>query len=343
MNPCFFVIVLLHSSLATAVNFKQVFDWRHGLDYEWSSEESRIKALKDGSFKPGKIEPRYMAVYKTRIFLSLETSSNIPVSLVSLPTRSASSASPKLTPFPSWNIHGKGDCFKIEAAKGLQVDSVGRLWVLDEGSRNCSTKLWTIYLSTIHHTKLIHRFSFHFYANDLLLDETPNGTLAYISRRHQRHIVVFSLDSKETWILETPGIEVLSIALSPNNKEEPRQLYLSKWNSNELYSISVDALRKGTPTTNPKLIGKWTGTPCKMAMDNHGTIYASFWWKHYIRSWDTSQPFEEQRFYEEKSIFRDNNVRGNHARFTWSLRATDLSQPSIYEEIESDACEDKDF
>ncbi|XP_065336524.1 uncharacterized protein LOC135937305 [Cloeon dipterum] len=39
-----------------------------------------------------------------------------------------------------------------------------------------------------------------------------------------------------------------------------------------------------------------------MLMDNHGTMYATFWGKNYINSWNTSQPFEEQRFYEVTAL-----------------------------------------
>ncbi|CAB3377158.1 Hypothetical predicted protein [Cloeon dipterum] len=302
MNPFVIVIVLLHLSLATTVNFTQVFEWPDGMDYEWPSEESRTNALKDGTFKPEKIAPRFMAVYKTRIFLSLYKFSNIPVTLVSLPTSSASSASPKLTPFPSWNMHGERDCSKIQAARGLEVDSIGRLWVLDSGSENCNAKLWTIDLVNADHTKLIHRFSFRGWVNDLVLDQTPSsGTFAYISREDEQNIVVFSLEGNESRAVETLGVRAYSIALSP--KKEPRHLYLSNFESSELYSMSVAALRNGTRTANPKLIGNWTGNHSyRMLMDNQGTIYAALWWINYISSWNTFQQFEEQRFQEDGKL-----------------------------------------
>ncbi|XP_065336594.1 protein yellow-like [Cloeon dipterum] len=125
MVPSFCALFFLGlSSLATAVNFTQVFEWPDDWDYEWPSEG-------DGTFKPQNIQPIYMAVYETRIFLSLDRYyDGIPVTLVSLPTSSASSASPKLTLFPSWEMQEFGHCNKIEEAKGLEVDSIGRLWVV---------------------------------------------------------------------------------------------------------------------------------------------------------------------------------------------------------------------
>ncbi|CAB3377159.1 Hypothetical predicted protein [Cloeon dipterum] len=305
MNPCFFVIILLHLSSATAANFTQVFVWPDGMDYEWPSEESRTNALKDGTFKPEKISPIFLAVFGTRIFLSLEKYNDvIPVTLVSLPTSSASSAPPKLTPFPSWDMHARlgsiDNCENIEKARGLEVDSVGRLWVLDSGSENCNATLWIFDLSNNDQTKLTirYQFTFRYNVHDLVLEETPNGTLAYIAYWGEKNIVVFSLEGNESWIVETPGKRVYSIALSPRSKEEPRKLYLGEWDSDELYSISVTALRKGTQTAYPELIGRWSGKPYRMLMDNHGTMYAAFWGKNYISSWNTYQSFLEQRFHE---------------------------------------------
>ncbi|XP_065334613.1 protein yellow-like [Cloeon dipterum] len=299
MSPLLSAIFLLGlSSLVTAANFTQVFQWDE-LDFEWPSEASRTQALKTGGFTPENIYPHYIAVYGTRIFLSLNKYNiNIPATLVSLPTSSASSsAPPKFTPFPSWEMNEYNrNCNRIQEAKGLEVDSLGRLWVLDQGSNNCNAKLWTIDLSNGDDTKLIHQFLVQKRMYDLVLDETPSETLAFLSQWGEQRITVFSLERNESWIVHTPGIEFLSIALSP--KKEPRQLYLSKWNSEELYSISVAALRNGTRTANPKLIGKWNSRPYRMLMDTQGIMYAAFMGRTYTSSWNTSQPFQEQRFYE---------------------------------------------
>ncbi|XP_065336574.1 protein yellow-like [Cloeon dipterum] len=300
MDLFFIVVVLLRLSLATAVNFTQVFEWPDGMDYEWPSEASRTSALNNRTyFNPKLIQPIFMAVYETRIFLSLEKYNvGIPVTLVSLPTSSETSAPPELTPFPSWDMHNKdeyGDCNKIEEAAGLEVDAVGRLWVLDSGSENCNAKLWISDLFNNDKTKLIHRFSFGKYLADLVLDETPNGTFAYIARLYRNHIVVFSLERNQSWIVDTPGFMAYSIALSP--KEEPRQLYLSHSFTNEFFSISVAALRNGIQTANPKLIGKWTRTQkYRMLMDNHGTMYIASFDENFITSWNTYQSMQEQRF-----------------------------------------------
>ncbi|XP_065335184.1 protein yellow-like [Cloeon dipterum] len=300
MSPFSCTIILLGlSSLAAALNFTQVFEWPDELDYEWPSEASRKHARRNGTFIRENIYPRYMAVYGPRIFLSLNKDDGIPVTLVTLPTSSASSTPPKFTPFPSWDMHlnGKENCNKIHQAEGLQVDSVGRLWVLDQGNSvsNCSSKLWIFNLNN-NETELIHRFSIHDFMHDLVIDETQNGTFGYITLISEPHILVFSLERKESWTVDTQGMEVSSIALS--TKKEPGTLYLSKYDSNELFSISVAALRNGTRAANPEFIGNWTAKAYRMLMDNHGTKYAAFLWKNYLNAWNTSRPFQEQRVYD---------------------------------------------
>ncbi|XP_065335409.1 protein yellow-like [Cloeon dipterum] len=307
MTPFFVAIFLLGlSSLATAANFNKVFEWNE-LDFEWPSEAKRTQALRDGTYKPENFDPLHMAVYGSRIFFTISERDGISVTLVSVPKSSASSAPPKLTPFPSWDMHAKEDCNKIENARTLDVDSVGRLWVLDQSSRECKPKLWTIDLINNDQIKLTHQFSSRSIMHDLVLDETPDGTFAYISRGGifgEQYIVVFSLERNESWIVDTPGIDVYSIVLSPRKDQEQRQLYFGKSYSDELYSISAAALRNGTGTSNPKPVGIWTKpSSYRMLMDNHGTLYAAFEGRYYISSWNTSQPFEEQRFHEVAELY----------------------------------------
>ncbi|CAB3382149.1 Hypothetical predicted protein [Cloeon dipterum] len=301
MSPLFVTLFFLRlSPLATAADFTQVFEWDE-MDFEWPSVEKRAQALENGIYDPENILPLYMAAHGPRVFLSLEKYRKIPVTLVSLPTKSASSASPRLTPFPSWDMHEYTpweNCNKIEEAKGLEVDSVGRLWVLDEGSSNsnCHAKL-LIFDSYNHKTVLIHQFPFRYSLYDLVLDETVDRTFAYITRGTENHIVVFNLESNKSWMVYMPRIMVHSIALSPKD-HEPRKLYLSKYKSDELYSIPVAALHHGAGTTHPELIGFWNGIPKRLLIDHNGTMYAAFYWRNYISSWNTSQPFQEQLFHD---------------------------------------------
>ncbi|XP_065336071.1 protein yellow-like [Cloeon dipterum] len=296
MTPFFLAIFVLGlSSVAVTANFTRVFEWPAGLDYEWPSEAGRTQALEDGTFKPNTIQPLFMAVHGGRIFISLLKwiGTGVPVTLVTLPTTNTSSVPPKLTPYPSWDMHEEENCSKIQRAHGLEVDAVGRLWVLDSPSKKCPAKLWIFNLAddTLQDT---HEFTFKANLHDLVLDETPDGWFAYMTRTGAQHIVVFSLKTKETRLVETPALQWTSIAL----KKEPKQLYLSRNNLYDLYSVSVDALMRDQ-TANLEAIGNWNAFySYRMLIDSAGTLYSAFHDQKYISSYNTSRKFQEQRFHE---------------------------------------------
>ncbi|XP_065334711.1 protein yellow-like [Cloeon dipterum] len=291
MAPFLSIFLLGVFSLATAVNFTPVYE-SNELECDWPSEEIKTKALQENAFNPW---PLSSAVYESRLFLSLSDNEIVPLTLVSIPTNSVSTAHPKLTPFPSWDMHSDGsrDCNKIQFARGLEVDAIGRLWVLDEGTSSCNAKLWIFNLEKNDTLELVHQFSSPYFFHDLVLDETPDGYFAYISRYFRKHIVVFSLKKNQSWIVETPDTLWTAIALSPK-KGPARQVYLAKQNDNELHTISTALLRNETETAIPISIGTWTAEPYRMLMDNLGTIYTAFESKNYTSSLNTSQPFQEQ-------------------------------------------------
>ncbi|XP_065334598.1 protein yellow-like [Cloeon dipterum] len=295
-------IFLVFLSLATAVDFTTVYEWPEVMAYYWPpSEAVRKEALVHRSFKPDEIQPNYMAVYGHRIFLSLYNSkdTHLPASLVYLPTSSANlGTSPKLSAYPSWIHHRMGDCRStIHAARGLEVDSVGRLWVHDSGTFDCPPKLLIFNLAN-DHRELEHTYPFDFQIRDMVVDETPHGFFAYMTPYyHDSHMFVFSLKSKQSWKVDTPRVEGFSIALSP--KGEPRQLFLGNYSSGEVVSYSVDELRNGIRTASPtRIAGTLSSFPNRMAVDKAGTLYASIWGKNYITSWNMSQPLQEHRYYQ---------------------------------------------
>ncbi|XP_065334458.1 protein yellow-like [Cloeon dipterum] len=295
MAPFFLSIFFLGlSSLAMAATFTPVYE-SNELEFDWPSEEIKTKALQENTFNPWPISS---AVYGSRLFLSLSNNEKVPVTLVSIPTNSVSTTHPKLAPFPSWDMNSVGlrDCNKIQFAKGLEVDANGRLWVLDEGTDSCDAKLWIFNLEKNDTLEHVHQFSFPYLLHDLVLDETPDGYFAYISRFYREQIVVFSLKTNQSWVVETPDMQWTAIALAPK-KGPARQVYLGKQYDYELHTISAALLRNGTETATPKSIGTWTAEPYRMLMDNLGTIYTTFESKNYTSSLNTSQPFQEKPFH----------------------------------------------
>ncbi|XP_065336599.1 protein yellow-like [Cloeon dipterum] len=277
MSPFLVAIFLLGLCLANAVNFTTVYEWeRDTFDFVWpSGADSSTGQIKD-KYSPENVYPKYMAVFGQRLFLSLNMESGIPATLVWLPTSIKSTAPPKLAPFPSWHLHEKDNCENIKEAKGMETDTDGRLWVLDEGSRNCPGKIWIFNLVNNDTIERVHHFPdsvvSHSYdkrwLHDIVLDKTQDDYLAYITDSRSERIVIYSRITDKSWTAITPvaGRKWISLALSPN--KEARQLYLGRYDSKELYSVSVSELKNEGGSAAVKFIGEWNGNPYRMLIDS---------------------------------------------------------------------------
>ncbi|CAB3379956.1 Hypothetical predicted protein [Cloeon dipterum] len=291
-----------YCACTSSVNVTSVFQW-DVMDFNWPSEEKRSKAVHHKSYKPESISPRYAAVFANRLFLSLskENGGN-PVSLAWLPTKSTASEPPKLNPFPNWQMHeGPNRSGTIMRATGLEVDRLGRLWVLDVSYQNSKSKIWIFNLKENDAIHLVHQFGDIFGLNDLVLDETQDDWLAYITYYLSDSLIAFSLKTNRSWLVESQGQRFVAIAISPKNE----LLYLSNHGSKELYSIGLVGLRSGSRAANPELIGNWTAAPCRMVVDKYGGLLASFFYANFTTIWNTThnQPFREQRFFEVEATY----------------------------------------
>ncbi|XP_065331559.1 protein yellow-like [Cloeon dipterum] len=303
MSAFFAVVFVLGLGLANAVNFTTVYDWNQ-LDFIWpSGANSYIEEVKR-SFNPKSVEFQYMAVFGERLFLSLDWKYGLPATLVWLPTSGTSTASPTLTPFPSWNLHERNKCDTIQTATGLETDIDGRLWVVDDGTVACPGKIWIFDLLNKDKTEHIHQFpdavvtheKFSRGLRDIVLDKTPDDYIAYIRDANSEHIVAYSRKMDKSWSVKTSRKKWKSFALSPSR--EARQLYLSKSFSDDFYSVSVSELRSQGESADAKLLGQWKKIPSRMLIDSANVLYAAFFNANYLAKWNISEPFHEQRFHE---------------------------------------------
>ncbi|XP_065334825.1 uncharacterized protein LOC135936072 [Cloeon dipterum] len=183
----------------------------------------------------------------------------------------------------------KYNCGSIQRARGMETDPDGRLWILDNGSRNCASKVWIFNLLKNDTIERVHHFPdtvvSHSYGKrnlyDVVVDKTTDDYLAYITDFFSEHVVVYSKMDK-SW--------------------EARQLYLRRFDSKELYSVSVSELKNEGGNAAVKLIGEWTGTPYRMLIDSANVLYAAISFQNYLSKWNISEPFLEQRFHEANLI-----------------------------------------
>ncbi|XP_065335808.1 protein yellow-like [Cloeon dipterum] len=310
MSPFVAAIFLLGLSLANAINFTTVYEWET-FDFTWPPESDTSNGRIRQNFNPTHVHLEYMAVFGERLFLSFDIDYGIPGTLVWLPKSDTSTASPMLQPFPSLNLHKKENCDTIQWTRGVEADPEGRLWVLDKGSGRCPSKLWIFDLVNNDTTDRVHQFpdavvSHSYYGRelrDIVLDKTPDDYLAYITDIEANHIVVYSRKMDKSWSVGTPERAWKSLALSPNKG----QLYLSRYGSNELYSVSVSELKNGGGSAGWKFIGRWTASPYRMLIDSANVLYAAFSYQSepYLSTWNISEPFLEQRFHEVGTLDAD--------------------------------------
>ncbi|XP_065336555.1 major royal jelly protein 1-like [Cloeon dipterum] len=269
-----------------------VIEWDK-FDFLWPSEQ------RNQDNNPANIQPNFMAVFGKRLFLSLQRASGISATLAWLPV--SNNASSRLQPFPSWNLHDYGNCNRIQTARGLEVDPFGRLWLLDDGSTTCPATLWIFNLITNDTIELVHTFPDAIVSRDfgkrLLHDLVVRDSVAYITDVHSKHLVVFSLETKESWSVETQGKKFRAIALAA----ESNLLYLARHNSRELYSVAQFRAKERNTTLN--LVGSWKAEPYRMVIDSENVLFAAFYDRNYISTWNVTEQFKERRLSEEFGIF----------------------------------------
>ncbi|XP_065335037.1 protein yellow-like [Cloeon dipterum] len=324
MSSFFAAIFLLGLCLANAINFTTVYEWDK-LDFVWPSGADPSIGQMKRNFNPKGVEFRYMAVFGERLFLSLDnTILTIPATLVWLPTSGTSTSPPKLAPFPSWNLHKRDNCDSIQQAKGLETDHDGRLWVLDQGSKKCPSKIWIFNL--LRNDKVEHVYQFldavvtdSYIGRELreiAVEKTPDDYFAYITAYYSDQIMVYSRKTDKSWSVKTTDVWWEALALSPNR--EGRRLYLGTFVYNQLFSVSVSELRNGgAGSAAVESIGVTQGAAYRMLIDSANVLYAGLRSRNDLFIWNTSEPYPNE-------IFHEHGMQGAFWPLTFALDANGI-------------------
>ncbi|XP_065339304.1 protein yellow-like isoform X2 [Cloeon dipterum] len=328
-------LLALTAASANTLNFSVVYQWNK-IDYAWPTDSSKAQALSLGRYQPEHNAPAGLAVLGQRVFVSVPRYlQGVPSTLNWLPSNGASSTSPKLHPFPSWDMQGIGNCSALQNVFGLEVDSHGRLWAVDAGRLftrknqrrsdldKCPPKLLIFDLNNNNSIELRYEFPEDVVSrnssllSDLVLDKTSDDWLAYISDA-SGHIIVFSLGKKKSWRVQHPSmlaaqpeheplplgrdLGVSGLALSPLN--DRTFLYFSTLSSPELFSVPVSELRAGSDKLTVKSVGTKSAPSRGMSMDNKGLMYFGLLGKQSVATWDTKFSFREELVFEDKEVLQ---------------------------------------
>ncbi|XP_008470212.1 protein yellow-like [Diaphorina citri] len=135
-----FILLFTAVSLGHSLEkLQQVFQWR-ALDFEYPSEEIRQYAKFTKDFVPENNLPVGIEVWRNKLFVTVPRwEDGVPSTLNYIPLDAATSSSPNLIPYPSWEANQvppqpQDQCDTLTTTYRIKADSCDRLWVLDSGT-----------------------------------------------------------------------------------------------------------------------------------------------------------------------------------------------------------------
>ncbi len=111
-----------------------IFKW-NTLDYDWSDKEHRSRYINESKYISTNSFVRDFKIWAQWAYLTVPRwKIGIPATLVRIPLATTFlPASPELQPYPTWSLQMLNDCFALQSVHTIDIDSEGKLWVLDSG------------------------------------------------------------------------------------------------------------------------------------------------------------------------------------------------------------------
>ncbi|XP_014203917.1 protein yellow-like [Copidosoma floridanum] len=207
------------------------FQWNY-VNYTWPTEELYLRAAKDESYLEKSNVISGIKLWKGKMYLTIPRWRNgVPVTLAVTPAVPVNgTTAPQLEPYPDWDAQKiGGDCSGLQSVQNVEIDPMGRMWVLDTGrvatmtteaaaaakEPKCPPRL--VILDLEDGGKVLRSYGFPANVarpegallNDIVLDHEDGG-LAYISDSDQEYpgIIVFSLQNLTSWKLSHDSMRV---------------------------------------------------------------------------------------------------------------------------------------
>lgn len=305
--------------------FQVIFQW-NTIDVMWPTEEEQQFAINHGEYIPANNFIAGIKFWKGKMYLTVPRwKEGVPVTLgVTSATPVNQVTAPKLEAFPSWEMQKVGDCSAFQMVQSMEIDPIGRMWVLDSGimsplsvevKTNCPPRLVILDLEKNGEVLRTYEFPSHVaphgtaHLNDIVLDHEDGG-MAYItdSGREDPGIIVYSLRNNTSWKVRHDSMKIKpeavkfmiskshinmpvpvdGIALSPASSED-RQVYYSPLSSFHLYSMSTSVLKNNIENVDSyvKELGRKNSQTDGMAMSAKGILYFGLLADDAVAMWDT--------------------------------------------------------
>ncbi|XP_065202854.1 major royal jelly protein 1-like [Planococcus citri] len=134
---CVFKCYFCDFGKEVSYNISLVLRWET-LDFEWPDKDRKLESVTNRTFVPKNNFIRGFRLWQDFALITIPRwKSGVPVTLAKLTTATNSSdgrmGSPVLQPYPSWAMQNIDDCYALQSAHSIEIDSDEKLWVLDNG------------------------------------------------------------------------------------------------------------------------------------------------------------------------------------------------------------------
>ncbi|XP_076624414.1 dopaminechrome tautomerase [Colletes latitarsis] len=341
------VLLLLVAVTMCHEPFQVIFQW-NTIDVVWPSDELRQYAVTHGDYVPANNFIAGVKFWKGKMYMTLPRwKDGVPVTLaVTSASPEGLNTAPNLQAYPTWDMQKIDDCSAFQFVQGMEIDPIGRMWVLDSGRMSplsvevkttCPPRL--VILNIENNGEILHSYEFPQHVarhgtahlNDIVLDHEDGG-MAYITDSDQKDpgIIVYSLQNNTSWkvrhdsmkakpeavrfmVHKMPvnmSIAVDGIALSPASTED-RHVYYSPLSSFHLYSIPTSVLKSNVTDIDGHVteLGRKSSQTDGMMMSASGMLYFGLLADDAVGTWDTEQ---SASFNTGKRI-----ISRDHERMQW--------------------------
>lgn len=238
--------------------FRVVYEW-NSLNFTWPSDEAYQKAVNSSQYIPKNVLISGIKIFNDKIYLTVpRIKDGVPATMAMIPAVPLESdTSPKLEPFPSWELNTIGDCRGFQSVQSFEIDLSGYMWVIDNGRTStinstsslpsCLPSLTLIDLNGGRNTMVRYTFPDNVagptsYLNDIVVDDSEGG-YAYITDNSggDPGIIVFNRKENKSWKFRD----------SRSMRADPDASHFSLNGTEKPMSINVDGIALG-----PRFINK---------------------------------------------------------------------------------------
>lgn len=282
-------------------NLSLVLRWDK-LDLEWPDKERKSESITNLTFIPKNSFIRGFRLWQDLALVTLPRwKSGIPVTLAKIAlSADGGISSPLLQPYPSWAMQNLDDCYALQSAHSIEIDSEEKLWVLDNGmveelERNrtlCPAKLVIIDLKSnlIIRTLVIPAELTHTGSAFTSMAIDKYKQIAYIpdSTYDKSGFVVYNFNTDsfkrfdcehlnaddETFNFNNIPENLWSQFVSVSLNSDRNKLYFSIFDSDDLFFVRVSVFDENITdiSTRVENLGKY-GRSVQLASDPKGYMY----------------------------------------------------------------------